>query len=135
MSKEKLTGQDLCRDFMKEICKAMYGGAKRQVDLLRYAAKTPVDKDMGRHVLALASLQLTDQQLDALEAAFRQTQEHLAGWLFSLIDGSSQPPGWPDEIRLVNMDTGEIICPEGLQWAFGLALAEYRAQLSDSGKE
>lgn len=127
-SKERLTGQDFCQDFMEEICKTIYGGAKRQVDLLRYGAKTPLDENMGRHILPLTSLQPTNQQLDALEAAFRQTQEQLIGWLFSLIDGGSQPPGWPDELRLVDMETGEVICPDGLEWSFGLALAEYRSR-------
>lgn len=134
MQQEKFSGQALCEDLMHRMCAAIYGGARRQVNLLRYGAKTPVEADMGRHILALTSVQLTEQQLDALEAAFRQTQEHLLGGLFALIDGSAQPPGWPDEIRLVNMDTGEVICPEGLQWAFGMALAEYRAQQEQERK-
>lgn len=128
MQQEKLSGPALCQALMQEVCTAIYGGARRQVDFLRYGAKTPVEADMGKDILTLSSAQLTEQQLDALEAAFRQTQEHLLGGLFALIDGSAQPPGWPNEIRLVNMDTGEVICPEGLQWAFGMALAEYRAQ-------
>lgn len=129
MSQGKLSGQALCKALMETVCEAIYGGAKRQIDYLRYGARTRVEEDLGRHILTLASLQLTEQQLNALEAAFRQVQEHLIGALFALIDGSSQPSGWPDEVRLMNMDTGEVICPEGLEWAFGLALAEYRAHI------
>ncbi len=129
MSHERLSGEALCKAFMDQVCKDIYGGAKRQVDYLRFGPKNRVDEDMGRHILSLSSLQLTEQQLNALEAAFRQTQEHLIGALFTLIDGSRQPPGWPDEIRLLNMDTGEIICPGGLEWVFGLALAEHRAKV------
>jgi hypothetical protein len=114
---------------MQTICEAIYGGAKRQVDYLRYGTKTRVEEDLGKHIRTLVPLQLTEQQLTELEAAFRQVQEHLIGSLFALVDGSRQPPGWPNEIRLVNFDTGAVICPGGLEWAFGLALAQYRASI------
>lgn len=114
---------------MQEISKAIHGSAKRQVDYLRNGAETLPDKELGKHILSLSSLHLTEPQLNALEASLRQVQEELIGWLFSLIDGSTRPPGWPDTIRLFNMDTNETICLENLEWAFALAMGEYKDQL------
>jgi hypothetical protein len=129
VSQEKLSSQDLCQLLMQEVSKAIYGSAKRQVNYLRNGTETLLDKELGKHILNLSSLQLTEQQLNALEASFRQVQEELIGWLFSLIDGNTRPPGWPDTIRLVNMDTNEIICPENLEWAFAVVMGEYEDQL------
>ncbi len=129
MSSAKLSTQEVCQALMREVCEAIYGSARRQVDFLRYGARDRLEADIGKHILTLASLPFTEQQLTALEAAIRQAQEETIGWLFSLLDGSSQPPGWPDALRLVNMDTGEAICPEAFKWEFGLALADYRARL------
>lgn len=126
------TTDALCQALMREICKAAYGSAKRQVNYLRLGVKSPIEEDLGRYVIPLASLHLTPEQLDSLEKAFVHLQEHLIAWLFSIIDGSTQPPGWPSEVRLVNVDTNEVICPGGLEWSFGLALAEYRSQMSNT---
>jgi len=136
MAEAKLPREDLCESLMRVICAAMHGAAKRYVDYLRHGPKSRVDEDMGRHILALAPAQLTLEQLDALETALCQIQEELLGWLFSIVDGATQPAGFPDKMRLVNMDTGEVICPEGLEWAFGGALAAWRSQSkgNDSGK-
>lgn len=126
MEREKLSNRALCQDFMDRICTAIFGSAKRQVNYLKHGPKTTVEQEMGKYILALSSLDLTKQQLDALESAFRQIQEELISWIFSIIDGSTQPPGWPDEVRLVNMETGEAICPGELERNFGLTLAEHR---------
>lgn len=128
MSSAKLSTQEVCQALMHDVAESVYWSARRQVDFLRYGARDRLEADIGKHILTLASLPFTEQQLTALEAAFRQVQEGVIGWLFSLMDGSSQPPGWPD-LRLVNVDTGEVVCPEALEWEFGLALADYRARL------
>lgn len=135
MSEFKLSGPPFCRAFMHEICRAIHAYAQGKTDLLRYGPQTPVQEETGKNVLKLRSANLTEEQIDALENAFREVQVSILARLFSLIDGSSQPPRWPDEIRLVNMDTGEVICPDGLEWNFGLALAEYRAQFGASDRE
>lgn len=131
MNKQRLSNGPLCRALMQAIAASVDGSARRYVDYLRHGPKSRVDEDMGRHILALATARLSDEQMDELEAAFRQIQEELLGWLFSVIDGGTQPPGFPDEIRLVNMDSGEVICPEGLEWAFGGAIAQWRSQSRD----
>lgn len=131
MSELKLSGPLFCQAFMHEVCRAIHAYAQGKTDLLRYGPQTPVQEETGKNVLKLRSANLREEQIDALESAFQEVQVSILARLFSLIDGSSQPPGWPDEIRLVNMDTGEVICPGGLEWAFGLALAEYRARLGE----
>ncbi len=135
MSERKLSSEALCEALMDEICRAIYGGAKRQVDYLRYGPRTLVDEHMGSHMLALAPARLTEQQLEELEAAFRQLQEELVGWLFSVIDGGTKPFGFPDEIRLVNMDTGEAICSGELAWEFSGALVDWQKRLGKGGKQ
>jgi hypothetical protein len=130
MSKQMLVGQALSQAFMHEVCRTIYLYAKGSIDLLRRSNLTALEEDWGKNVLKLRSVLTTEEQIAALEALLREVQEDVLGSLFALIDGSSQPPGWPDEMRLVNMDTNEVICPEGLEWAFGLALAEYRARLA-----
>ena len=134
MSDRKLTGEALCCALMNEVYETIYGGARRQIRYLREGAKSSGEEYMGRHILALASARLTDEQLDALEGALRQVQEELMDWLFCIIEGSAQPEGFPDEIRLVNMDTGETICPDGLTWAFAGAGLEWRER-TEEGKQ
>lgn len=124
MNQNKLSNELLCLDLMHRLCQTISTSSRKQVDYLRYGAKTAIEQDLGKHILALATSELTENQLMALEAAFCQVQEHLLAGLFALIDGSAQPSGWPEEIRLMNSDTGEPICPNGLEWTFGLALIE-----------
>lgn len=131
MGADKLSGEALCRAFMQDVRRSIFAIAKTQVDYLRHGAGTTAANHMGRYILALTSAHLDDDQLDALEATLRQVQEHSLASLFSLIDGTSQPLGFPDEIQLVNMDTEEVICPSGLEWALGMALAEWRARQKD----
>ncbi len=128
MSADKLTGDALCKAMMLDTCKCIHLAARAHVDALRYGPETLVRRHASRHILALASAQLTANQLDALEAALRQVQEETVGALLSLVDGSRQPAGFPEKIRLIDMDTGEEICPGGLQWAFSAALVEWRAR-------
>ncbi|PKO20280.1 MAG: hypothetical protein CVU38_20955 [Chloroflexi bacterium HGW-Chloroflexi-1] len=134
MTNPKLSGLPFCQAFMHEVCRAIYAYARGKTGLLRYGPQTPVQEETGKTVLKLRSANLTEEQIYALEGAFQEVQVSILARLFSLIDGSSQPPGWPDEIRLVNTDTGEEICPDGLEWVFGLALAEYRDRSMASGQ-
>lgn len=135
MSEQKLSGRALCQALMQEVCRTIYLYAEGKADLVRRGAQSALEEDWGKNLLRLRSALATEEQIEALEAVLREVQEDVLGSLFALIDGSSQPPGWPDEIRLVNMDTGEVICPDGLEWNFGLALAEYRARFDASDKE
>jgi hypothetical protein len=134
MSQERLFGKTLCQALMYEVCRAIHAYAEGKTDLLRHGPRNRIQEETGKNILAIRSINMTEEQLDALEASFREVQISVVARLCSLIDGSSQPPGWPEEIRLVNMDTGEVICPDGLEWALGLALAEYRAQLGDGNE-
>ena len=131
MNERKLSGKPFCQAFMSQIVSDIFIIAQRRADWLRFGPTERWEADLGKHVLPLRSLPLTEEHITMLEMAFREVQESILGSLFALIDGSSQPPGWPDEIRLMNTDTMEVICPEGLQWAFGLALADYRGQLGE----
>ena len=126
MSVSRLTGTAFCRAFMEQVVSDLHVMAEQTTKLLRVGPREKWEAELGKNILTLRSLPLTEEHIAALESAFQQIQENILGALFALIDGSAQPPGWPDEIRLVNMDTGEVICPDGLEWAFGLALAEYR---------
>jgi len=126
MSVSRLTGTAFCRAFMEQVVSDLHVIAEQTTKLLRVGPQEKWEAELGKNILTLRSLPLTEEHIAALESAFQQVQENILGALFALIDGSAQPPGWPDEIRLVNMDTGEVICPDGLEWAFGLALAEYR---------
>ncbi|HRI55951.1 MAG TPA: hypothetical protein PK170_02525 [Anaerolineae bacterium] len=135
MSGQKLSGQALCLALMNEVCRTIYLYAEGRVNLVRHGAQTALEEDWGKNILKLRSALTTEEQIEALEAILHEVQEDVLGSLFALIDGSSQPLGWPDEIRLVNMDTGEVICPEGLEWNFGLALAEYRARVDADDEE
>jgi len=126
MSVSRLTGTAFCRAFMEQVVSDLHVMAEQTTKLLRVGPQEKWEAELGKNILTLRSLPLTEEHIAALESAFQQVQENILGALFALIDGSAQPPGWPDEIRLVNMDTGEVICPDGLEWAFGLALAEYR---------
>lgn len=126
MSVSRLTGTAFCRAFMEQVVSDLHVIAEQTTKLLRVGPQEKWEAELGKNILTLRSLPLTEEHIAALESAFQQIQENILGALFALIDGSAQPPGWPDEIRLVNMDTGEVICPDGLEWAFGLALAEYR---------
>jgi len=126
MSVSRLTGTAFCRAFMEQVVSDLHVMAEQTTKLLRVGPQEKWEAELGKNILTLRSLPLTEEHIAALESAFQQIQENILGALFALIDGSAQPPGWPDEIRLVNMDTGEVICPDGLEWAFGLALAEYR---------
>ncbi|ABQ90708.1 hypothetical protein [Roseiflexus sp. RS-1] len=94
MSQAKLSTQEVCQALMREVREAIHGNTQRQVDVLQYDARDRLESDSGKHILALAGLPFTEQQLTALEAAFREAQEDVIGWLFALIDGSRQPPGW-----------------------------------------
>lgn len=132
MSEQMLSGQTLCQALMYEVCRTVYLYAKGRADLLRRGTPTALEKDWGKNVLRFRSVLTTEEQIAALEALLREVQEDVLGSLFALIDGSSQPPGWPNEIRLVNMDMNEEICPEGLEWAFGLALVQYRDRLAST---
>ncbi|MER3515462.1 MAG: hypothetical protein C4310_14575 [Chloroflexota bacterium] len=134
MRSDDLSGQALCQALMQEVCRTVYLYAKGRANIVRRGAQNAVEADWGKNALKLRSVLTTEEHILALEAVLREVQEDVLGSLFALIDGSSQPPGWPDEIRLVNMDTGEVICPEGLQWAFGMALAEYQAQQEQERK-
>ncbi len=93
MSKQTLSGGALCDALMREIPAAVHASARRYVGYLRHGPGSRIGEDMGRQILALASAHLLDEQLDELEAALRQIQEELLGWLFSLIDGNTQPLG------------------------------------------
>lgn len=126
MSVSRLTGTAFCRAFMEQVVSDLHVMAEQTTKLLRVGPQEKWEAELGKNILTLRSLPLTEEHIAALESAFQQIQENILGALFALIDGSAQPPGWPDEIRLVNMDTGEVICPDGLEWAFSLALAEYR---------
>lgn len=117
---------------MHEICRSIYAYARGKTDLLRYGPQTSVQEETGKNVLRLRTANLTEEQIDALEGAFQEVQVSILARLFSLIDGSSQLPSWPDEIRLVNMDMNEVVCPEGLEWVFGLALAHYRDRVAST---
>jgi hypothetical protein len=94
MSQAKLSTQEVCQALMREVREAIHGNTQRQVDVLQYDARDRLESDSGKHILALAGLPFTEQQLTALEAACREAQEDVIGWLFALIDGSRQPPGW-----------------------------------------
>ncbi|MFN8471517.1 MAG: hypothetical protein U0822_04805 [Anaerolineae bacterium] len=131
MSDNTMSMPTLCQALMSILTSTISTYAKGKADLAHYGPKTPVEEHLGRHVLGLRNALRTESDFLALEASLRQVQEEILGVLFALIDGSMQPPDWPNEIRLVNMDTGEVICPDSLQWAFGIALAKYRATSSD----
>jgi hypothetical protein len=128
MQEEKLSGEAFCKVFMSLIVETIYDGAAGYVNVLRYGAKSPIEEDVFADILKLRSHNFSEEQYHALAATLCQVQEHLLGWIFALIDGSAQPPGWPDELRLVNVDSDEIVCPEELEWAFSEALVEYRAR-------
>ena len=116
---------DFCQEFMIEVAQAFLGNSRRTVDYLRYGTQTIVDKDMGRNIIgALSSVELSDDQIDMLEKPFNQAQEHLLAWVLAEIDGNAQKPDWPDRIRLVDLDTSEVICDGNLQWMFASALLE-----------
>jgi len=132
VSVSRFTGMAFSRTFMEQIVCDMYAIAEQTTKLLRVGPQETWEAELGKSILALRSLPLTEEHIAALEIALRQIQESILSALFALIDGSAQPPGWPDEIQLVNMDTGEVICPEGLEWAFGLALAERRARSAEN---
>ncbi len=133
MKERRLTKEELCQELMRDTCDAIYRSAAAYLGLLRNGPNNRADQHRGEEILALASLPFSEEQLHALEKLLRKVQEHAIGTLFALIDGSAQPPGWPDELRLVNMDTGEIICPERLEWEFGGAVVARRAQAEKKG--
>ena len=60
---------------MREVREAIHGNTQRQVDVLQYDARDRLESDSGKHILALAGLPFPEQQLTALEAAFREAQE------------------------------------------------------------
>lgn len=113
--------------FMQQICRDVYAYAKGKVDLLRCESWTPLERSLGQQIASFHGA-LTEEQLKDFEAVLREVQFNMLGGLFALIDGTRQPPGWPGKIRLVNMDTGEEICPQGLEWALAEAMLEYREQ-------
>ena len=129
MSDDKIPSEEFCQVFMREICRSIYAFARGKVTLLRREAWTALDRSIGEHMLALHG-SLDEEQLNDLEASLREVQFNVLGTLFSLIDGTSQPPGWPDEIRLVNADTGESICQEhDLEGALSRAMLDYQDSL------
>lgn len=134
MSEKKLTGEALCRAIMCDIHYTIDSNCKRMIRYLRHGVRSPGEEHFARHILKLAAAQLTPEQIDALEETLRQVQEDLMDAFFCVIEGSAQPEGFPDEIRLVNMDTGEEICPDGLTWAFAGAGREWRAR-TEEGKQ
>jgi hypothetical protein len=128
MSQEKLTTEAFCSEFMRLIAETIYDGARTYVNVLKHGATSTIEEDMFADILKLRSHDFSEEQYLALEATLCQVQEHLLAWVFAVIDGSAQPQGWPEEIRLMNMDTGEVICPGGLEWELGGALVEDRAR-------
>jgi hypothetical protein len=133
MGEGKLAGEALCRAIMCDIHYTIDSNCKRMTRYLRDGVRSPGEAYFARHILKLAPAQLTPEQIDALEETLRQVQEDLMDAFFCVIEGSAQPEGFPDEIRLVNMDTGEEICPHGLTWAFARAARERRARVQDEG--
>jgi hypothetical protein len=135
MGEEKLTGEALCRAFMRHIHYMIDSNCRTMTRYLRHGVRSPGEEYFARHILKLVPAQLTSEQIDALEETLRQVQEDLMDAFFCVIEGSAQPEGFPDEIRLLNMDTGEEICPgpDGLTWAFAGAGREWRARVQDEG--
>lgn len=134
MDVPKLPGEDCCRALMNQAHSLIHSYAKRYVDYLRYGLRTKADEHWGRNIVALAPAQLSDEQLRALEATLRQVQEELLDAFLCMIDGSAPPEGFPDEVRLVNMATGEPICPEQLGWVFAGVGLEWHARLGSGGE-
>jgi hypothetical protein len=128
MGEERLTGERLCKALMDDIHEMIDGNAKRLADHLRYGPQAHWAHYDGRHILALAAAELTAKQIDALEETLRQVQRELVHSFLCLIDGNRQPEGFPDMIRLVDMDTGKPICPGELTWAFSHARPDWLTQ-------
>jgi hypothetical protein len=111
---------------MQKLAAGVVAGAESQVNALRAAPEAPADRYMRRHILRLATLNLDEDQLAGLEAAFSQSIEHALAWLFAVLDGNGTVYGWPPSIRLVDTDAGRVVCDGRLQDLFTEALNDLR---------
>jgi len=140
VSDERLRGDALCRAIMWDMHRTIDGISRRMAGYLRYGVKSRGDEYSARNISKLASANLTQEQIDALEETLRQVQEEFIDGFFGIVDGGAQPPGFPEQIRLVDMDTGEPICPEFLAATFSMVGLDYyeerrRGGTGDTGGE
>jgi hypothetical protein len=102
----------------------MYSASK--VELLRHGPQNAVQLEVGKTLLQLRPLGFTEEQLVVFEKALIETQVDIVAYLFSLIDQGAADVRWPEELRLVNFDTNEFLCPGRLAWAFNEELLDYQ---------
>lgn len=133
MSDERLRGDALCRAIMWDMHRTTGGISRRMAGYLRHGVKCGGDEYSARNISKLASANLTHEQIDALEETLRQVQEELIDVFLGIIDRGRQPQGFPDQIRLVDMDTGEPICPEFLAATFSMVGLDYYEQRRRGG--
>ena len=134
MQADAVYNESFCKAFLMETCRFLYGYAEGKTNLLRYGPQTQVEEEAGENILKLRSADLTAEQIDALEVAFREVTSATLASLFTLIDGARRPSGWPTKIRIVDMDTGEAICPGELDWRFADAQLEFEENVVQRGK-
>jgi hypothetical protein len=119
--------EEYCYAFMEKIVKAIFGSSKRMVGYLRKEEISPIDRDMGKHILnALKKANLTSEQLDELEKAFIQEQQLMIAWIFSTLDQGIEKPDLPKKVSLVNIDNNEEIFPGRLNDVFTEVFFEFR---------
>jgi hypothetical protein len=120
------------RELMQNIVKAIFGSAKRIVGYVRQKPLSPVDRDMGRYIInALDHIQLSSEQLDNLEKSFIQEQQHMIGWIFSILDQGLEVEGLPKKVSLVNIDSNEEISDGRLNDIFTEAFFDYAKKIGN----